>query len=139
MPGYITSSEASDRLALYGIDHTPPLGIVEAASDRLDAFRSFLGDKTAGDAQAREFPRDEAPDGETANLVPERVKRWVALEAYKMDVGESPGITSISTQIGSKSFETPKYERATMFQKGLLAPYLTRRAGAITSVPIERA
>lgn len=138
MASYITPDEAHILLSEHEIDALPTSGALELASDAADASGPFIG-RRYSTSQARAFPRSVTIAGDTAGQVPERVERWVALEAYKLDVNEDPPVTSVSlTAAGSVTYATPKVSQASRLQKIILRPYQTSPSGVLSSNPLVR-
>lgn len=124
---FLTAAEAEDLLlSRYGIDASLLPGHVEAASGNLDGGGPYYGSKVSS-TQSLAFPRSYTAPGDTANLVPENVKVWVALEAYKLSKADEPGVTSKSVDgIGSKSYARPGVPIEVRLQSGLLNPYIMK-------------
>ncbi len=124
---YLTAAEAEDLLlSRYGIDASLLPGHVDAASGNLDGGGPYYGYKVSS-TQPLAFPRSYTAPGDTANTLPENVKAWVALEAYKLSKADEPGVTSKSVDgIGSKSYARPGIPIEVRLQSGLLTPYLMR-------------
>lgn len=139
MASYITANEAYTYLGQHGLDYLPDLGSLELASNALDDAGPFRGLRYAGSTQVRAFPRTYTVAGDTAGQVPDRVKRWVALESYRLGTNDEPPITSISlTSAGSVTYAAPKAPKAGRLQKNLLTPYLSRTPGVINSASVVR-
>jgi hypothetical protein len=85
----------------------PLQGQLEAASHRLDNMGSYLGGRYGGSQQLA-FPRTHTVDDDVDGVVPESIKDWVALEAYKLSLPDSPPVKSepIPT-IGTIQFSRP--------------------------------
>lgn len=139
MASYITAIQAYDYLSQHGIDYLPDSGSLELASDALDNSGPFRGLRYAGSAQVRAFPRTVTVAGDTIGQVPDRVKRWVALESYRLGTNDEPPITSINlTSAGSVTYASPKAPKAERLQGVLLSPYLSRTPGVINSGLVVR-
>jgi hypothetical protein len=127
---YLSTLEASDLLLRYNIEGVfPGEGRLRAASDRLDfGQRPFIGSKYSP-TQARQFPRSETLADDVAGQVPDDVKRWVALEAYKLTQPDSPPLTSEPIpSVGQLTYARPARSDAERYQDGLLDRYKVRTA-----------
>ena len=131
MSAYLTPGEASERLRGFSIFWVPLQRHLKAPSHRLDGFCPFLSERY-GVAQQLAFPRTYTLDGDTAGEVPESIKDWVALEAYKLSQPDAQPVTSepIPT-IGTIQYSRPARSQAERYQDGILERYF-RRIGSLT-------
>ena len=84
-------------------------------------------------AQPLAFPRTYNIEGDTADEVPESIKDWVALEAYKLSLPDAPPVSSepIPT-IGTIQYSRPARSQVDRYQDGLVERYF-RRVGSSLS------
>ena len=125
---YLTSSEASMRLSDFDLDGYPAQGLLNVASRRLDSLGPFVGDRLDHD-QVLAFPRDVTLDGDTPGEVPDAVKDFVALEAFRLS--QDDDVTTQSASIGgniSMTFARPATSREERIQRRLIHRYLARTA-----------
>ena len=127
---YVTPAEASERLRAHGFEGVPLQGHLDLASRRVDAKGPFVAGRLAED-QELAFPRTYNLDGDTHGEVPEAVKNWVALEAYKLSLPDAPPVTSepIPT-IGAIQYSRPARSQVERLQDGILNRYF-RRVGSL--------
>jgi hypothetical protein len=74
------------------------------------------------------FPRTYNIEGDTADEVPESIKDWVALEAYKLSLPDAPPVSSepIPT-IGTIQYSRPARSQVDRYQEdGLVERYFCR-------------
>lgn len=109
----------------FGITATIAVADADISSDDLDAEGPFIGEKLGGAAQARQFPRNENPDGSanTSAVVPNAVLDWVALRAFQLSTDEGPAVKSEGAGGVSVSYAAPKVSQSEKRMERLLAPY----------------
>lgn len=138
MASYLTEDQAEERLERFRIAGAPSEGDLDIASSELDSMAPFIGTKLVTDGtQALAFPRNENPDGTTSALTdpPDAILDWVALNAYRLSVGDPPAITSRSARGLSESFAYPKSSQNDRRMEYLLEPYLLRMGQSVDTRP----
>lgn len=91
---YLTTGQATARLALYAITAapaSPSAAELAIASDALDQRGNYVGEP-ASTVQLRSFPRSITIADDLAGAVPDRVLDWVALRAYQLSIDDAPPI-----------------------------------------------
>jgi hypothetical protein len=122
----MTASDAMSRLSDFNIDHEGKVAVghVRTASDRLDRLGPYLGEKYSA-TQARQFPRSVQLDGELAGAVPDPIKDWIALEAWKRASPNENAEVASTTLAGAGGvvYARPLKHVAQTSQEGILARY----------------
>lgn len=127
---YLTTEQATTRLATYGITSTPSQGDLVVASAELDSLGPWIGTKNDYD-QELAFPRSLLLDGtsNTGGTVPDAILDAVALLAYHIGTDDDPAITSESILDRSVTYSTPKESKNTRRIVALVRPY-QRKVGS---------
>lgn len=119
---YITSEAARLRLLEYSITATPTLEELRMASDSLDIQGEFIGERYSA-TQKREFPRTVTVDGDTENVVPQRILDWVALTAFELQEDDDPPVKHERIESLSTTFTRGRRSQPDRFKKFLLRDY----------------
>lgn len=125
MAAYLTQAEYAARTSTLEADAPSNLDL-RLASEAVDAYRPFIGDKLLED-QAREFPRTWVRPGDTAEVVPESVLDAVvliaALEASPEQVVSVSAESDLDTSV---QYSRPVIPDAMRRAQILLSPYQKR-------------
>ena len=131
---YLTTQQATTRLAAYEIQAAPSEVELRIASDDLDLREGpFVADRL-GPAQVREFPRSATVRDDVAGSVPAQVLDWVALRAYQLSEDDEPAVLSEKVSSISVRYARGKKGRVERLMANLLRPYRARRARSVRIV-----
>lgn len=125
---YLTATQAAQRLGAYSLTNTaeyPTDTFLKLASDELDEYNSFLGDRYDL-LQPREFPRSITIGDDTEGQVPERVLDFVALRAYQLTNELDPPVITESIKGLSTIFTRGRKTLTDRIMPQLMRPYKQR-------------
>ena len=119
---YLTTAQATARLARYSIESSPPVAYLEVASDDLDLKGPFVGEPVE-EVQYRAFPRTPAIRDDVAGTVPNNILDWVALRAYQLtEDDDAPALVEKVDKLAAEYSRGKKSTQARLM-KNLLRLY----------------